>query len=182
MGRTHRAPSPTESAARSGTRPSPSALVASSRLVASRRFAATSGRRNSRSCTLLSSSIFSRICATFVGSRYSGLTHRARWRRSSSSGPNGSSSSSSAASSSSGVFSGAFPFDSASAFAAAFITAATADGNGVKSEMSSSAPRSPRRRSCERVAFSLPSGGAAAWYHPEMLSRGLSAANTSWTL
>ena len=52
-----------------------------------------------------------------------------------------------------------------------------------KSEMSSSAPRSPRRRSCERVAFSLPSGARRrAWYHPEMLSRGLSAANTSWTL
>ena len=175
VGPTAAHPPPTP-AARLGTRPPPSFSASSSRRVAALSAAAISGSRNSRICTLLSSSIFSRIFSTFSGSRYSGLTHRAKYFKSSASGPSASSSSASS-------LAAASPLASADACAAAAMTAWIADGNGTNSAISSSspAPSAPRVLSCVSVARSLPSGGAAAWYQPEMERRGLPSANTSCT-
>jgi hypothetical protein len=106
------------------------------------------------------------------------LTHRAKYRKSSASGP-------SVSSSPAYSLAAASPFASADACAAAAMTAWIAEGKGTNSATSSSsAPFSPppvRVLSCVSVARSLPSGGAAAWYHPEMERRGLPSANTSCT-
>mmetsp|Transcript_10117 Transcript_10117/g.39512 ORF Transcript_10117/g.39512 Transcript_10117/m.39512 type:complete len:227 (-) Transcript_10117:575-1255(-) len=169
-------------AERFGTLPSPSAPPESSKRVAARIAAACSGIRNSLSCTLLSSSILARICSMFSAWRYSGLTHLARYSRSSSSGQIWRQSSSSSRSSLSPSFFSAWPpptFLSSSAAAASFTIAAMAAGNGVKSSMSSSPP--VLVCSCVSVACSDPLGASAAWYQPLMLSRGLSSAKTSCT-
>ena len=140
------------------------------------------GSKNSLSCTLLSSSILARICDMFVASRYSGLTHCARYSRSVLSGQIWRHSSSISSLSSSSFSSSSPPpvFLSSSAAAASFTMAAMAAGKGVKSSMSSSPP-AVLVCSCVSVACSDPFGASAAWYHPLMLSLGLSCAKTSCT-